>query len=474
MKHLNTIENVKTILPRIEHVDAVLLYGSYARKDAVGNSDLDIKLIVSESFDVQGFIAIIKNAFDDTVNSVRYIKLRHKVVVYFKELPKLEFGLCYSMEAIKRDFLGSEITNLNEIVLYEKDKEHTQIELYLMQLLDSKKGIDTSEVHNLIDKFVYEFESCSSKHSRSDGYQFYYFYNIAFHLAIQLHYLAKGKTAYYFLPKNFMTSELTVEEQACFSKVNGTTFLPEANKRKRALLDFFYNAIEKLVAVHEYEELKAFCEWIYKRDFFWNFRDANAFNTKMKERLIYRTSALALFQNTEELNVLLRENNIKTIIDLRADREIEEISYSDEVLSEVHYVKAQFDPWDQPEWFKEKHNEGSNHEIAYRFFAIGCKDAVKKTFETILEHESGTIAIHCHAGKDRTGIIFSLFHLLLESPKSHLNTDYLTSEMDVSLDKLNIALDVVENEGGIINYLLSCGLTEKQIMNLKRKLLHEY
>lgn len=473
MKHINTIEKLKDILPRIENVEVALLYGSYARKEAIGNSDLDIKLIIKQNFDVQQFITTIKNEFDKKVNSIRYIELRHKVVVYFKECPKLEFGLCYNIEDIKRDFLGSEIRNLKDAVLYEKDKDVTQIELYLKQLIETKKDIDTADINNLIDKFVYEFESCSSKHSRSDGYQFYYFYNIALHVAIQLNYLAKGKTEYYFLPKNYMTSELCAEEQANFPKLNGTTFLPEANKRKRALLDFFYSAIKQLVPVNKYKELKQFCEWIYKRDFFWNFRDANAFNPKIKNQFVYRTSALALFQNTEELNLLLSDNNIKTIIDLRADREIEEISYSDEILSQVKYVKAQFDPWDQPDWFKEKHNKGSNHEIAYRFFAMGCKDAIKKTFEAILEEDTGAIAIHCHAGKDRTGIIFSLLHLLLESPKENLDIDYLTSEIDVSLEKLKIALDIVENEGGIKIYLMSCGLSEKQIIDLKEKLINE-
>ena len=241
MKHINTIVRVKNILPKVENLDIALLYGSYARKEAIGNSDLDIKLFVNENFNVQHFIKILENEFDETLNSVHDIKLRNKVVVYFKELPKLEFGLCYRIEDINRDFLGSEITNLRDVVLYKKDKGRTQIELYLKQLIDTKKGIDTSDVNNLIDKFVYEFESCSSKHSRSDGYQFYYFYNIAFHVAIQLNYLAKGKTEYYFLPKNLMTSELSTEEQAGFPKLNGTTFLPEANKRKRALLDFFFS-----------------------------------------------------------------------------------------------------------------------------------------------------------------------------------------------------------------------------------------
>lgn len=472
MRHIKTIETLKVLLPKIESVDVALLYGSYARKDATGNSDLDIKVIVNDYFNATSFITLLQEDFKGHFITIKHIKLRNKIVVYFTDQPKLEFGICYDTEAIKRDFLGSEITNIKNVVLFERDPNITKIESYLEYLISIKKNVEIDEdsIDELIDKFIYEFESCSSKHSRSDGYQFYYFYNIAFHLAVQLNYLAKGKKEYHFLPKNYMTAELTTEEQSSFHKLSGTVFLPEANKRKRALMDFFYNAVKELVPVNKFEKLKAFCESIYKRDFFWNFRDSNLYNPKIKDQLIYRTSALALFQNTEQSDILLKENNIKTIIDLRADREIDEILYSQELKSKIKYVKAQFDPWDQPKWFKEKHNEGSNHEIAYRFFAMGCKDSVKKTFETILEQEEGAVAIHCHAGKDRTGILFSMIHLLLESPQENMFTDYLSSEMDVSIDKLNIALDVIKNEGGIINYLVSCGLTRVQIANIKSKL----
>lgn len=475
MKHNKTIETLKVLLPKIETIDVALLYGSYARKDATGNSDLDIKVIVNKFFSETSVISILQEEFKGRYNAIKHIKLRNKIVIYFTDMPKLEFGICYETEAIKRDFLGSEISNIENVVLFERAPNVTKIESYLQHLLSIKKntGIDEQSINELVDKFVYEFESCSSKHSRSDGYQFYYFYNIALHLAVQLHYRSKGKKEYHFLPKNFMTAELSADEQATFHKLSGTVFLPEANRRKRALLYFFYNAIKHLLPLDKFEDLKSFCEWIYERDFFWNFRDSNLYNSKIKDRMLYRTSALALFQNTDQLDILLKEHNIKTIIDLRAEREIEQIPYSDEVKSLINYIKAPFDPWDQPEWFKEKHNEGSNHEIAYRFFAMGCKDSVKKTFETILKQEEGAIAIHCHAGKDRTGILFSMIQLLLKAPEENMYTDYLASEMDVSLHKLNIALKVIEKQGGIKNYLLSCGLTDGQISSIKNKLSNE-
>lgn len=196
-----------------------------------------------------------------------------------------------------------------------------------------------------------------------------------------------------------------------------------------------------------------------------NFRDLSTVNLKIKKGLVYRASVFDLLD--EEL---IEKHKIKSIVDLRANREIDEIPHSEEIKSTINYVQAPFDPWNQPEWFKEKHRVGTNHEIAYRFFAMGCKASVKKIFETILEQEEGAIAIHCHAGKDRTGIVFTMIHLLLESPKENMYTDYLASEMDVSIDKLNIALNVIESEGGIKNYLLSCGLTDVQISNIKSKL----
>lgn len=168
---------------------------------------------------------------------------------------------------------------------------------------------------------------------------------------------------------------------------------------------------------------------------------------------------------------MLKNKQIKTIIDLRADREIDEHPYTKETQNKFNYVRTPFDPWNQPDWFKEKHHYGTNDEIAYRFFGIGCKEKIKAALEAIINEEKAT-AVHCFAGKDRTGIFISFLHLLVDTPLETIYADYLASEVDVKPYRLEMVLNIVNEKGGIVPYLIECGLKETQVEQLKKKLLN--
>jgi protein tyrosine/serine phosphatase len=310
-------------------------------------------------------------------------------------------------------------------------------------------------------------------HRRSDAFQFYFFYNIALHIAIQLKHLSSGETKYNFLPKYFVANTLKDEERNSFYNLKGTLFLPEANTQKRKLLDFFYSSIQTLVSNEKQEELKQFLEWLFERDFFWNFRDISTHNPKIKSGVVFRTATMSIFQNEYRFEDLLNNKQIKTVVDLRADREIEELPYNINTLTKFKYIKAQLDPWNQPEWFKEKYHNGTNEEIAYRFFGLGCKDKIKTAIEAIINEENAT-AVHCFAGKDRTGIFISLLHLLVDSPLQTIYADYMASEVDVKPYRLEMVLNIINDKGGIIPYLIDCGLLPTQIEQLKNKLLNGY
>lgn len=476
MKQFKTIEILKQIIPNVKGIDVALLYGSFGRNEANPNSDIDVQILVDKSFQPQNLISILKKEFANELQLISEVGLRNKVVGYFTAQPKIEFGICSSIYEMNRNYLGSEITNVEQTILFANEMWKGKIETYLQDIIAKRNAEKTAKKRQrkaleLVDKFMYEFENCSTMHRRSDAFQFYFFYNIALHVAVQLKHLSTGETEYNFLPKYFVANTLTENERNPFYELKGTLFLPEANTQKRKLLDFFYSSIETLVNKEQQKELKQFLEWIFERDFFWNFRDICTHNSRIKSNLVYRTATLSIFQKENRFNLLLDNKRITTIVDLRSDREIDELPYSENTLSKINYIKAQLDPWNQPEWFKEKYHYGSNEEIAYRFFAIGCNDKLKTAMEAIINEDNAT-AIHCFAGKDRTGIFVSLLHLLVETPLETIYADYLASEVDVKPYRLKMVLDIINEKGGIVPYLIDCGLQETQVQQLKNKLLN--
>jgi hypothetical protein len=354
--------------------------------------------------------------------------------------------------------------------LFDKksDAERKLIELHNTHTLRYEE-----EKTDLIDKFIYEFELASNAHKRSDAFHFYFFYNCAFHCYIRLLQISRGDNRFNFLPRKVTSDVLkNEEERQQFYKLASSLYLPEANKKKRALLEAFYVVLNDL----EYADLKAtkdFCEYVFERDYLWNFRDAGEFNPNIKKGKIYRTSTLTNYQNDEFFKDFLKNRKITRVVDLRADRELSEMPYKKSTLDLFEYVHAPFDPWNQSIEFKANYNYGTNVEIAYRFFVIECKPYIKRTFETLLSNTETATAIHCFAGKDRTGFIMILIGLLLETPTEFLLQDYMASEMDMKKEHFDIYINNIHEQGGIVKFLISCGLTEMQIENFIKNFKNE-
>jgi predicted nucleotidyltransferase len=476
MKQFKTIEIIKSIFPSVKGLQVALLYGSFGRNEANPNSDIDIQLLVDDNFRSCNLIYPLEQIFANEIQYLNEVGLRNKIVIYFKSQPKAEFGICKSIDEINRNYIGSEISDVAKTILYATDLWDRKIELYLNEIIPKKDkeklgNYQEKYVSDLINKFVYEFENCSNMHRRSDGFQFYFFYNIALHIVVQLYQLSVGQTKFNFLPKNFLSTTLKKPHELTFQELKGSLSLPEANLQKRKLLDFFFITIKNMVSDKKQAELKEFLEWVYRRDMLWNFRDISSNNPKIQSGVVYRSSTMSLLQNEPFFPTLLSENQIRTVIDLRADREIIDLAYNEAALSAFKYVRAPFDPWNQSITFQTTYHQGSDIEIAYQFFSIECKESIKKAIETIILEQDATL-IHCHAGKDRTGVFISLLHMLSEADLNVIYADYLATEMDTKKEYLDIVIDTITEKGGIVPYLLSCGLQETQVEQLKIKLLH--
>jgi protein tyrosine/serine phosphatase/predicted nucleotidyltransferase len=473
MKQVQLIEKYNTLFGKIKGIQSVIIIGSFGRKNPKANSDIDYQILVDENFDNDLFFKKIKLFFANELKHSLFLENKNKWCFYLTDDYIItELFICTRLQELDKYYLGSEISNPNDAIIF--DKTNTVFK-YFQKITQEKEKqfneIQKTKVEYLMTDFQNRFEACSNAHAKSDGYKFSVLFSHGLNAVVRLIYLCKGANEHDYMPPNFLTDysykfDLKIEEL-------GTMDLRLANSHKRKLLDLFLEympiALDKFNIKTNEGSIISFLENIFKRDFFWNFRDISKFNSKIRQGAIYRSSALCLYKEDLRLNVILEKYNITSIIDLRADRELKECNYNNDQKLKFNIVHAPFDHWAQSVEFQNTYNTGTNAEIAYQFFSLECKSSIKKVIEIVL-NSKGAVDIHCHAGKDRTGIVIALFHLLSGADENEIFLDYFASEMDTQKSYLQIFLDTVRNTGGIDKYLQTCKLTEMQIDKLKYKI----
>ena len=470
MKQFEIIQSMKeNVFPKSTGLNAALLIGSCARGTLTSKSDIDISLwIDKELFDVDKFTSLIKE-FVGGIKKILPVAMRGKIAVYFSDCPKMELLIFSTIDGLDKHFLGSEIENRLENVLFSKDgitKEKLLSHLNAILLQKKEKVPYEKEriVRELADRFLYEFENASSKHKRSDSYKFYFDYNIAFQIAVQLSYIARGSMEHYYLPKNF-SNGMSNEKKEEFISLAGSLDLQEANKKKRLLLDFFYEAIQNcnIHSKAETDNIKEFLESVYSRDYIWNFRDISLFCKHCKSGLVFRSSSFTRYQHDKSVfESVIKQYKINLIVDLREDKELEGNSYDKEILEThgIRYLNLAIDTKRPLINFAD--NLRLDMEKEYRWFAVGNKDFFKKLF-TQINPEKDVMMIHCFAGKDRTGCVCALIELLAGESKNTVETDYLESEMDSKIEYIRAFIDAIDECGGAEKFLLSCGIPAETI-----------
>lgn len=460
------------MFPKSKGLNAALLMGSFARGTFTTRSDIDFSLWVEkDNFVVENFISQL-NLCLPGVKDIRFIALREKFVVYFSDCPKMELAITMQMSGLDKHFLGSEIEDKEKSIVFAKPEVAPALREHLDTILfEKKQGVNTSKerlVKDLVDKFIYEFENASDMHRRSDAYRFYFDYNIALHVATQLLHIAQGRIDFYFSPRN-ITKFFDKQYKEEFLELACSLYLPKANKKKRQLLDFFYNAIG-LCDCHsekEMDDIKSFLEYIYQRDYIWNFRDLSMLCKKCRPRVIYRSSSFTRYQDSDAFNVAVEKNGITTIVDIRDEKEKQDKPYDRQLLDDYHirYFPLPMNITRSLDYdFEFPHY--SDMEKEYRWFALGNKEFFRKFF-TEIDTSKEVIMIHCHAGKDRTGAVCALIGLLLGESDNVLESEYLESEMDSDVRYIRSFIAAVRECGGAEEFLLSCGVLPQNIERWK-------
>ena len=229
-----------------------------------------------------------------------------------------------------------------------------------------------------------------------------------------------------------------------------------------------------------------------------NFREIRYQN--MKPGLLFRSDVLYNLNPKEK--ALLRDNNIKVIIDLRGPDEVEHLK--DTNIKAINFINLPLLPEkkeDEPSPIVTiKHMTLPDMAFAYRQLVLkDRKDSWSKIFNVLLENNDGAILFHCSAGKDRTGVVTAVILTALGINKDIIYKDYLLTnekplyykkmalEMDpesreIFLDYfqakkeyLDAAFDEINKQYGSFNNFLAecCSLDEYKLDSLKDKYLNE-
>ena len=194
------------------------------------------------------------------------------------------------------------------------------------------------------------------------------------------------------------------------------------------------------------------------------------------------------------------ENDIKTVIDLRDEWEVEQFPNVFAQSTTVRYLNLPLvgnHLSNSEQWKKETQDYDSLHEL-YNKYLDRCQIQIRAFVATIAESPP-TIVFHCYAGKDRTGIIAALLLGSVGVPDHLIAEDYSQSKLEIThlIEKLreyavqhgqdmqrferNIAsetttmlsmLDYIKlRYGNVTDYLCVCGVTDSQIMQLRSLLI---
>ena len=191
---------------------------------------------------------------------------------------------------------------------------------------------------------------------------------------------------------------------------------------------------------------------------------------------------------TGEDITFLKSYGLKTVIDLRGSEEAVIYPCQLRNMEGIDYINLPFIS-DNVLDLRTVQDEGFIPEQFYKNL-VDYRDMVCKIMKYILDHKKGTLLFHCQAGKDRTGVLamillgncgVSKYDIIANYEVTHT---YLKDKVELHIEKgleeleysrpawIEAAYDhIITEYGSFIDYLLTCGMTKKEIKKLRKRLL---
>ncbi|BCJ33169.1 hypothetical protein Athai_06720 [Actinocatenispora thailandica] len=100
-----------------------------------------------------------------------------------------------------------------------------------------------------------------------------------------------------------------------------------------------------------------------------------------------------------------------------------------------------------------------------------CQRRIGTAFRAVAEAPPGCVVVHCHAGKDRTGVLVALLLGVLEVEPDGIVADYARSDGCPAQTMRNTLAHLEHRYGGIVPYLRETGVDAESFRAVRQRLL---
>lgn len=107
---------------------------------------------------------------------------------------------------------------------------------------------------------------------------------------------------------------------------------------------------------------------------------------------------------------------------------------------------------------------------SYRLMVDASRDRLAAALTAIAEAPPGGVVLHCHAGRDRTGVVAALALRLAGASVESIAADYTLSDNSPPAMIINTLAHLEARYGGVADYLTGSGMTPNQLTAIRARL----
>lgn len=179
---------------------------------------------------------------------------------------------------------------------------------------------------------------------------------------------------------------------------------------------------------------------------------------------LIRERALIRTDNHDRLDAsgiaAIRSYGVSRIIDLRWESEASK--YPSPMAADERYrlVPACFDPSDDDEIPPD----------SYRLMVDASRDRLAAVMTAIAQAPAGGVVVHCHAGRDRTGMVVALALHVAGVSVDAISADYALSDDSPAVRMVNTFAHLQARYGGVDDYLTGSGVEPASLAAIRARL----